>query len=48
MGCCCSQDSLPPVPKEIRPDPNPSVIMDVVVVKIGNLSKMLLLKLLCN
>jgi len=35
MGCCCSQDSLPPVPKVIRPDPNPLEIMDVVVVKIG-------------
>ena len=35
MGCCCSLDSLPIVPKEIRPDPNPSEIMDVVVVKYG-------------
>ena len=38
MGLCCSLDSLPDVPKEIRPDPDPRAApLTLVVKRIGAL-----------
>jgi hypothetical protein len=30
MGCCCSNDVVPDVPKEIKPDPEKTGDVDVV------------------